>query len=73
MKINYKTRRFLSLVILLVGLPLYVAAVVTGMAFLINLPMVIELFIYIFFGVVWVFPVKFIFRGIGQSDPDDSK
>ncbi|PQM58921.1 MAG: DUF2842 domain-containing protein [Rhodobacteraceae bacterium] len=73
MKINYKTRRFLSLIILLVGLPLYAAAVVTGLAFLIKLPMVIELFIYIFFGVVWVFPVKFIFRGIGQSDPDDSK
>ena len=73
MKINYKTRRFLSLIILLVGLPLYAAAVVTGLAFLIKLPMVIELFIYIFFGVVWVFPVKFIFRGIGQSDPDDPK
>ena len=73
MKINYKTRRFLSLVILLVGLPLYAAAVVTGLAFLIKLPMVIELFIYIFFGVVWVFPLKFVFRGIGQSDPDDSK
>lgn len=73
MKINYKTRRFLSLIILLIGLPLYAVAVVTGMAFLIKLPMVIELFIYIFFGVVWVFPVKFIFRGIGQSDPDASK
>ena len=67
-KLNYKTRRILSLLILLVGLPIYAVFVVTVMSFLVDLPIVVELLLYIFFGVVWAFPTKFIFRGIGQSD-----
>ena len=27
--------------------------------------------IYVFFGVAWVFPLKPIFKGVGQPDPDD--
>ena len=67
-KLNYKTRRILSLLILLVGLPIYAVFVVTVMSILVDLPIVVELFVYIFFGVAWAFPTKFIFRGIGQSD-----
>ena len=67
-KLNYKTRRILSLLILLVGLPIYAVVVVTVMSFLVDLPIVVELLVYIFFGVAWAFPTKFIFRGIGQSD-----
>ena len=68
-KLNYRTRRILSLLILLVGLPVYAVFVVTVMSFLTDLPVLVELLIYIFFGVAWAFPTKFIFRGIGQSDP----
>ncbi len=71
MKMKYKTRRVLSLIILLIGLPFYVVCVVTGMTVFVNLPKFIELIIYLFFGVVWVFPLKFVFRGVGQSDPDE--
>ena len=71
MKITYKIRRLLSLVILLLGLPLYAVMVVTGMNFLKNLPLLVELFLYVFFGVVWVFPLKALFRGIGQSEPKE--
>jgi hypothetical protein len=67
-KLNYKTRRILSLLILLVGLPIYAVFVVKVMSFLVDLPIVVELLVYIFFGVAWAFPTKFIFRGIGQSD-----
>ena len=69
MEIKYKTRRVLSLLILLIGLPLYAVCVVTGMTLLVDLPKIIELIIYLFFGVVWVFPLKFVFRGVGQADP----
>ena len=69
MKIKYKTRRVLSLLILLFGLPVYVICVVTGMAFFPNVPAFLELFLYVCFGVAWVFPVKFVFKGIGQNDP----
>ena len=68
-KLHYKTRRILSLLILLVGLPVYAVFVVTVMSLLVDLPVIIELLVYIFFGVAWAFPTKFIFRGIGQSDP----
>ena len=67
-KLHYKTRRILSLLILLVGLPVYAVFVVTVMSLLVDLPVIIELLVYIFFGVAWAFPTKFIFRGIGQSD-----
>ncbi len=67
MKVNYKIRRRLSLVILLLGIPAYAVIVVTLMNFLESLPLLIELFLYVFFGVVWVFPLKFIFRGIRQK------
>ena len=50
---------------------MYVICVVSGMAFLHNLPMYLELILYIFFGIIWVFPVKFIFKGIGQKNPED--
>ena len=68
---NYKTKRKLSLLILLVGLPLYAASVVTVMALFVNLPNFLELFMYVFFGIIWVFPLKFVFRGVGQSDPNE--
>ena len=71
MKMSYNLRRIFSLLILLFGLPLYAICVVSGMAFLQNLPTFIELILYIFFGIIWVFPVKFIFKGIGQKNPED--
>ena len=67
---NYRRRRLLSLFILLVGLPAYAVLAVSGMAFFVNLPVLFELVIYVFLGIVWVFPLKFIFRGVGQSDPE---
>jgi hypothetical protein len=30
----------------------------------------LELFIYVALGVIWALPFKFVFRGIGQADPD---
>ena len=30
----------------------------------------VELLVYVVLGVVWAFPLRFIFRGIGQADPD---
>tara|TARA_S200000501_G_C20330424_1_gene528547 strand:+ start:135 stop:362 length:228 start_codon:yes stop_codon:yes gene_type:complete len=71
MKLKYKTRRTLALLILLFGLPIYTVSAVTGMTLLVNLPVLAELLMYIILGTVWVFPLKFIFRGIGQRDPKD--
>ena len=70
MALSYKARRRWSLVILLIGLPLYVVVAV-GVIGLFDRPSIwLELLIYVSLGVLWALPFKFIFRGIGQADPD---
>ena len=73
MPLSYKARRRWSLVILLVGLPVYIVAAVTVSNLLDRPPMLVELAIYIGLGVVWALPFKYIFKGIGQADPDQDK
>ena len=69
-KLSYKARRRWSLVILLVGLPVYI-----GLAwFLLSLferhSILLELGIYIALGILWALPFRAIFKGVGQADPD---
>ncbi|SER06111.1 DUF2842 domain-containing protein [Thalassovita taeanensis] len=70
MALSYKSRRRWTLIILLVGLPLYVVAAVTVVNLMNRPPMWAELLIYVALGVVWAVPFKFVFRGVGQADPD---
>jgi hypothetical protein len=70
MALTYRTRRRLSLLILLVGLPAYI-----GLAwYLVSLfdrpSLWVELGVYIGLGVIWALPMKAIFKGVGQADPD---
>ena len=73
MPLSYKARRRRSLVILLVGLPVYIVAAATVSNLLDRPPMLVELAIYIGLGVVWALPFKYIFKGIGQADPDQEE
>ena len=68
--LSYKARRRWALVILLVGMPLYIVAAVTVMNWLDRPPLWLELIVYVALGIVWVLPFKFVFRGVGQADPD---
>ncbi len=70
MALTYKARRRWSLVILLVGLPVYIVAAVTIMNWLDRPPLWLELVIYVALGIVWALPFKMVFRGVGQDDPD---
>ena len=70
MALSYKARRRWSLVLLLVWLPLYCIAAVTIMTAIPRLPMLIELVLYIFLGIAWAIPFKFVFKGVGREDPD---
>lgn len=74
MALSYKSRRRWALVILLVGMPLYIIFAIAGVAALFQLtgrpPMWIEFLIYVILGVLWVFPFKRVFMGVGQADPD---
>ena len=69
MALAYKTRRRLSLLILLVGMPLYIVAAVTIMNLLDRPPLWLELLIYIALGFLWALPFRAVFRGVGQPDP----
>jgi hypothetical protein len=71
---TYKTRKRLALLVLLVGLPVYIGLVMGGMGLVYDRfgqpPLLIELAIYVTLGVVVVFPMKNLFKGVGQPDPD---
>ncbi|TDK43124.1 DUF2842 domain-containing protein [Antarcticimicrobium luteum] len=68
--LSYKARRRWSLIILLVGMPVYVVAAVTLVNWIDRPSMLVELIVYVALGILWVIPFKFIFRGVGQADPD---
>jgi membrane protein implicated in regulation of membrane protease activity len=71
MPLPYKTRRRLSLLILVVGLPLYIAAALFTVSLFDRPPIWLEFIVYVVLGIVWALPFRSIFRGVGQADPDD--
>ena len=68
--LSYKARRRLSFLILLVGLPLYIVAAVNVIALFDRPSILVEVIVYVSLGVLWAFPFKYVFRGVGQADPD---
>lgn len=70
MALSYKARKRWSLVILLVGLPAYIIACVTVITLLDRPSFLVELLVYVVLGILWALPFKFVFKGIGQSDPE---
>ena len=73
MNINYKNRRRISLFLLLVGLPVYVIVAINILALFERPSILLEVIIYLSLGIIWALPFKFIFKGIGQSDPEQTE
>jgi hypothetical protein len=73
MALSYKARRRWALLILVVGMPLYVIVAVNLVALIDRPSILVELFVYVGLGLVWILPFRPIFRGIGQPDPDTQK
>lgn len=76
MALSYKTRKRLSLFILVIGLPSYIVVAVSLMNWLYPDPMnkpsiLVELAIYIGLGMIWAFPLRRVFLGIGQADAEE--
>lgn len=69
---NLKTRKRLSLLILVIGLPLYILVAVS----LVNWmdarfgrqPILIELVVYIVLGILWALPFRRVFSGVGRGE-----
>lgn len=73
MALSYRTRRRLSLLILLVGMPLYIVAAVSVVGLFDRPPFWLEILVYVGLGFLWAVPFRAVFRGVGQPDPDDRR
>ena len=77
MALSYKARRRWSLLILLIALPLYIVVAVNFVDWLrernggLSTPM--ELLVFVGLGIAWIIPLKPIFKGVGQPDPDQAE
>ncbi|KRS16264.1 DUF2842 domain-containing protein [Roseovarius indicus] len=73
-KLSYKARRRWSLIVLLVGLPLYIVVAVNFTDWLRarydGLPVLVELLVFVGLGFLWMLPMKSVFIGVGKEDPD---
>ena len=70
MALSYKARRRWALVILLIGLPLYIVVALNVVALFDRPSILVELAIYVGLGILLAIPFRFVFKGIGQADPD---
>ena len=70
MKLSYKARKRWTILILVVGLPLYALTAAIIMAVLPRLPLLVELLVYAVLGIGWALPFKSVFKGVGKADPD---
>ena len=66
-RLSIKLKKRLSLLILLVGLPVYIILSITVLNLLERPPIIVELGIYLILGILWALPFKYIFRGVGKD------
>ena len=71
MTLSYKARRRWSLVVLLIGLPLYIVVAVTVVGWFDRPGILVEMVIYVGLGILWALPFRALFRGIGKPDPGE--
>jgi Protein of unknown function (DUF2842) len=69
-KLSYKARKRLALAVLVIGLPAYVVLAVTLVNLIERPSLLVELAIYVGLGVLWILPLRPLFMGIGQPDPE---
>ncbi|WP_375689700.1 DUF2842 domain-containing protein [Pseudooceanicola sp. LIPI14-2-Ac024] len=73
MSMSYKSRKRWSLVILLIGLPIYIVAAISLVAMLDRPNILVELLIYVGLGLLWALPFKAVFKGVGKPDPEEDE
>tara|TARA_E500000178_G_C16639183_1_gene581180 strand:- start:136 stop:354 length:219 start_codon:yes stop_codon:yes gene_type:complete len=66
-------RKGLAYLILLVFLPAYIIFAVTIISFLDRFSLWLELLVYTLLGIVWVYPFKFIFKGLASKNNKHNK
>ncbi|WP_421749600.1 DUF2842 domain-containing protein [Cognatishimia sp.] len=75
MALSHKAKKRWAIIILVIGLPIYMilaSVLATAVLGWLGRPSILlELVIYVALGVLWVFPLKNVFMGVGQAGPDD--
>lgn len=67
---TYHARKRLALLFLVLGLPAYIALSLWVVSLFDRPPFLLELAIFVALGVLWAFPLRPLFRGLGKPDPD---
>ena len=70
MALSHRAKRRWSLVILLIGLPIWIGLASTAMTAFGRPPLLVELLVYMVLGIAWALPFRSVFRGVGQADPE---
>ncbi|MCC5967634.1 MAG: DUF2842 domain-containing protein [Natronohydrobacter sp.] len=73
MTLSWKARRRWALFALVIALPLYIIVALNVVALFERPHFLIELVIYAVLGLIWAIPLKRLFLGISQPDPDAPK
>lgn len=77
MALSYKARKRWSLFVLVVALPLYMVVAVSFADWLREalggLHVLAELALFVGLGILWILPLKPVFKGVGQADPEASE
>lgn len=73
MALTHRQKRRWSLIILLVGLPVYLVVATTIMGWLGRPPAWVEVLVYVALGLLWALPFRAVFRGVGQAPPEDER
>ena len=68
-----KTRRRLAIAVLVLGVPAYIVVAVNLIDLFDRPPFWIELLVYLGLGILWILPLKRLFLGVAQPDPDEAK
>ena len=69
--LSYKARKRWALVILCVGLPVYIVLAINLVDLIERPSLWVELAVYLGLGFLWMLPLRAVFVGVGQADPDD--
>ncbi|MEM8978818.1 MAG: DUF2842 domain-containing protein [Pseudomonadota bacterium] len=74
MALSYKARKRWALFVLILGIPFYIVVAITGVDLMRDWfgrpAILLEFLLFLVLGIAWAFPLKTIFKGIGQADPD---
>ena len=71
--LSYRARRFWSIIVLVIGLPVYIVVAVNVVEMFDRPSVWVELLIFVALGIIWMLPLRSVFLGVGRADPDAPK